>query len=143
MRASGKRVKAQSIVLLPVAFEVAWLLAALSQPNHIVPLCSGASFACRLHASSIPLGICDWLEREQPTPTQFQRRGVYREFSSCFQSFSAAISDSRRNGMGMNFSGMRLFRTSLNFTVFYYAENGNIYTIIIIFIFFIFFLNVI
>ncbi len=40
-----------------LAFEVAWVLAALSQPNHIVPLCSGASFACRLHASSIPLGI--------------------------------------------------------------------------------------
>ena len=45
------------IYLIPVAFEVAWLLAALSQPNHIVPLCSGASLACRLHASSIPLGI--------------------------------------------------------------------------------------
>ena len=46
---------------IPVAFEVACLLAALSQPNHIVPLCSGASFACRLHASSIPLGICLYL----------------------------------------------------------------------------------
>ena len=46
-----------SLLGIPVAFEVAWLLAALSQPNHIVPLCSGASFACRLHASSIPLGI--------------------------------------------------------------------------------------
>ena len=42
---------------IPVALEAAWVLAALSQPNHIVPLCSGASFACRLHASSIPLGI--------------------------------------------------------------------------------------
>ena len=42
---------------IPVAFEAAWVLAALVPPNQIVSLCSGASLACRLHASSIPLGI--------------------------------------------------------------------------------------
>ena len=41
----------------PVAFEVAWVLASLAQPNHIACLCSGVSFSCRLHESSIPLGI--------------------------------------------------------------------------------------
>ena len=51
---------------IPVAFEVAWLLAALSQPNHIVPLCSGASLACRLHASSIPLGIDNMIGLNEP-----------------------------------------------------------------------------
>ena len=42
---------------IPVAFEAAWVLATLLQPNHRVDLCSGASLACRLHASSSVLGI--------------------------------------------------------------------------------------
>ena len=42
---------------IPLAFEAAWVLATLVQPNQIVSLYSGASFAWGLHASSIPLGI--------------------------------------------------------------------------------------
>ena len=38
-------------------FEAAWVLAALVQPNHIVPLCSRISLTCRLHARSNVLGI--------------------------------------------------------------------------------------
>ena len=43
--------------LYTVAFEAAWVLAALVQPNRILSLCSGASLVCCLHAFSIPLGI--------------------------------------------------------------------------------------
>ena len=42
---------------IPVAFETAWVLAALAQANHIVSLCSGPSLVCRLHAFSSALGI--------------------------------------------------------------------------------------
>ena len=48
------------IAYIPVLFEGA--LASLAQPNHIVHLCSGASLAWRLHASSIPLGISSLFE---------------------------------------------------------------------------------
>ncbi len=52
--------KAQSnclLMLIPVTFETAWVLAVLAQANHIVHLCSGLSFVFRPHASSSVLGI--------------------------------------------------------------------------------------
>ena len=42
---------------IPVAFETAWVLAALAQPNHRVHLCSGPSLVCRLLVSSSVLDI--------------------------------------------------------------------------------------
>ena len=49
---------------IPVAFEAAWVLATLVQPNNRVDLCSGASLACRLDASSSVLGITQKRGRE-------------------------------------------------------------------------------
>ena len=51
------RAIAQKRVDIAVAFDVAWVLATLVQPNQMVSLSSGASLAYRLHASSILLGI--------------------------------------------------------------------------------------
>ncbi len=42
---------------IPVAFETAWVLAALAQANLIADLCSGTSLVCRRHVSSSVLGI--------------------------------------------------------------------------------------
>ena len=42
---------------IPIAFEAAWVLAALVQPNQRASLCSETLLACRRLASSIPLGI--------------------------------------------------------------------------------------
>ena len=42
---------------IPVAFETAWVLAALAQANHRVHLCSGLSLLCRRRASSSVLAI--------------------------------------------------------------------------------------
>ena len=43
--------------VIPVAFETAWVLAALVQAHHRISLCSGASLLCRRRASSSFLGI--------------------------------------------------------------------------------------
>ncbi len=53
---------------IPVAFEVAWVLASLSQPNHIVFLCSGVSLAWRWRASSSV--FIAW-ERKKPQRAAF------------------------------------------------------------------------
>ena len=65
---------------IPVAFEAAWVLARLLQPNHIVNLCSGASLACRLHASSSLLGILQFkvsecVHKAQSDRTQILKHG--------------------------------------------------------------------
>ena len=54
----GKSLSIHNLNLaIPVAFEAAWMLAALIQANHIAHLCSGPSLVCRRPTSSSVLGI--------------------------------------------------------------------------------------
>ena len=62
-------------LFIPVAFDAAWVLGTLAAPNHRVDLCSGASFACRRRASSIPLGICSGTFRPFRPACIFKFRG--------------------------------------------------------------------
>ena len=74
---------------MPVAFEGAWVLAALVQPNHIVSLCSGTSLACRRRVTSIPFGMVLFLK-------QFLVNGLLEWVSNCARTFITFVKNAER-----------------------------------------------